>query len=172
MLCVFPLQMNPMRIGSIFFLEVAKTLENSQFVLYNKYMATVNMLPAPKPSKKKKSIRELKKSLAELLADQFRYEFQSVHLSGQLLRSINVSVDDEGNYQVEIPPQIYDVGYYKKYGIIKHISQDSYAIDVNITGGFSGLHKDYLAHCLNRAIMAWAAQNGITKMNMDITRVD
>lgn len=133
-------------------------------------MASVNLLPAPKP-KRKKSISELKKSLAQILADQFRQEFQSVHLSGQLLRSITVSEDEDGNYKVEIPPQIYDVGYYKKFYVIKHTSPDSYAIEVNLTGGFSGMHKDYVAHCLSRAVMTWAATNGITKMNMDLSMV-
>lgn len=163
--------MNPMRIGSIFFLEVAKILENSQFVLYNEYMATVILFSNPTTTKRLRSAKMLKKDLANTIANKIRDEFRSVHLSGQLLDSINVSIDDEGNCQVEIPPQIYDIGYYKRYGIIKHISQDSYAMDVDITGGFSGLHKDFLMNCVKRAITEWAANSGIKHMNIDFSLV-
>lgn len=135
-------------------------------------MANIGLLSAPETDSKTTDIEKLKESLANILAEQFRLEFKSIHLSGQLLRSIDVSTDGEGNYQVKIPPQIYDIGFYRKYGIIKNISPNSYAIEVNLTGGFSGMHKDYLAHCLNRAIMAWAATNGITRMNMDMSRKD
>lgn len=168
--CVFPLRRGcGLKTTSTFF---TKKLENFIIIAYNMNMANVNLLPAPDVDSSTINIQTLKRSLANILADQFRLEFQSIHLSGQLLRSINVSTDEEGNYQVEIPAKIYDVGFYRKYGIIKHTSQDSYAIDVNLTGGFSGMHKDYLAHCLNRAIMAWASTNGITKMDIDISRID
>ena len=64
-------------------------------------MANIGLLSAPETDSKT-NIEKLKESLANILAEQFRLEFKSIHLSGQLLRSIDVSTDDEGNYQVKI----------------------------------------------------------------------
>lgn len=104
------------------------------------------------------------------MANLFRNEFKSVHLSGQLLKSIKVKMDESGNYQVEIPPQIYDIAFYRKNKVVRHISQDSYAYDVNFSGGFSGVHKDYVSRCLARAIQMWAAENKI-KLKIETTMV-
>lgn len=127
-------------------------------------MANVSLLPTSlqdASAGNSVDIQSLKESLANILADTFRDEFKAVHLSGQLLRSIKVTRDDVGNYMVEIPPQIYDIAYYRRYKVIKTVSSDSYAIDVNLTGGFSGLHKDYVSRCLSNAISRWAMNNNL-----------
>lgn len=129
-------------------------------------MAEVSLLPSSSNNSSEVGIETLKESLARILAEEFSEEFRAVHLSGQLLKSIKVSKDDADNYMVRIPPQIYDIAFYRRYKVIKNISTDSYALDVNLTGGFSGLHKDYVQKCLSRAIMRWAAQNNV-KIKID-----
>ena len=125
-------------------------------------MANVSLLPASLESSSSDiGIESLEQSLAKILADEFRNEFRTIHLSGQLLKSIKVSKDDSDNYMVRIPPQIYDIAFYRRYKVVKNISTDSYAIDVNLSGGFSGLHKDYIQKCLSIAIQKWAMQNNI-----------
>ena len=134
-------------------------------------MATVILFSNPTTKKKGKSGNRLKRDLADTIANRIRNEFRSVHLSGQLMDSINVTIDDEGNCKVKIPPQIYDIEYYKRYGVIKHISPDSYAVDVDIQGGFSGLHKDFLINCIKWAITEWGVNSGIKHMSIEFSVV-
>lgn len=110
---------------------------------------------------------KLQLSLGLLLKDEFKKEFQNIHLSKQLYHSIHVFAGDDGKVHVRIPAQMYDVNFYRKRGVIKHISQNSYAMAVNRTGGFSGMHKDYVSRCIYNAINKWKAENRI-----DIERIN
>lgn len=103
----------------------------------------------------------LRISFALILKDELKKEFETVHLSKQLYHSIRIFVDENGKIHVIIPAQLYDVGYYRKRGVIKHISQNSYALAVNYYGGFSGTHKDYVTKCIQRTINRWKSENNI-----------
>ncbi len=104
---------------------------------------------------------KLKESLARTIAQQFRGEFDKVHLSGHLRDSIVVRKID-GGWQVRIPPKMYDIGYWRKSGVLLYNKGNkSYASQVDVTGGFSGVHANYVERCINEGIIMWAAQNGI-----------
>lgn len=113
----------------------------------------------------------LAQSFASILASVFREEFRAVHLSGQLMRSIKVEADGDGNYRVEIPPQIYDIAKFRKSGVVIPTSQDSYALKVNVTGGFSGTHKEYVERAIFTAFARWQQANGLDagKLKMNIS---
>ena len=110
---------------------------------------------------------KLQLSLALILKNEFKKEFQTIHLSKQLYHSIQVFAGDDGKVHVRIPAPMYDVNLYRKRGVIKHISQNSYAMAVNRTGGFSGMHKDYVSKCIHNAINRWQSENHI-----DIERIN
>lgn len=114
-------------------------------------------------------LSQLKDSFARILAEEFRKEFSVIFLSKQLYNSIRVFVDEDGRYHVTIPAQVYDIDFYRKRGIIKHIGTEGYSLDVNITGGFSSRHKDYVAKCIERTIYRWAGENGIKTMNIKMS---
>lgn len=114
-------------------------------------------------------LSQLKDSFARILAEEFRKEFSVIFLSKQLYNSIRVFVDEDGRYHVAIPAQVYDIDFYRKRGIIKHIGTEGYSLDVNITGGFSSRHKDYVAKCIERTIYRWAGENGIKTMNIKMS---
>lgn len=117
------------------------------------------------------AVPTLAQSFASILASVFREEFKAVHLSGQLMRSIKVEADGDGNYRVEIPPQIYDIAKFRKSGVVIPTSQDSYALKVNVTGGFSGTHKDYVERAIFAAFARWQQANGLDpgKLKMNIS---
>ena len=152
------------------FVKIRKRLEKIILIIYNILMASVLYLPSNAmvesgSGNNAPDIQSLKESLAKILAEQFRNEFKSVHLSGQLMKSITITSDEEGNFIVEIPPKIYDIAFYKRHGVVKPISQDSYAFAINFTGGFSGLHKGYFALCVSHAIQIWKTVNRL-EINM------
>lgn len=117
-----------------------------------------------------RNLLRLKLSFALILKEELRKEFEFVHFSKQLYNSIQIVPGDDGKIHVLIPPQMYDINFYKKRGIIKHISQNSYAMAVNRYGGFSGKHKDYIPRCIYNTIRRWQSENNISikKMNTSI----
>lgn len=131
-------------------------------------MGQVKLLPASNESEIGK-IEKLTSSFASILAECLRDEFKTIHLSGQIMDEIHISTDGKGVYSVEINPRIYDVWSYKKKGIMKHTSPNSYALDVDTEGGFSGMHVGYVYKCIQAAWALWSIQNGIksdVKLNM------
>lgn len=117
------------------------------------------------------AVPTLAQSFTSILASAFREEFKAVHLSGQLMRSIKVEADGDGNYRVEIPPQIYDIAKFRKSGVVIPTSQDSYALKLNVTGGFSGTHKDYIERAIFATFVRWHLANGLDpgKLKMNIS---
>lgn len=94
------------------------------------------------------------KQLAVFIADAIRDEFETVHFSGNLAATIKV-YQNNGNWCVEIPAEVYDVVYYMKNKRVVHTEDKSYASEVDKTGGFSGKHKDYVDRCIKKAIYKW-----------------
>jgi hypothetical protein len=112
-------------------------------------------------------------SFGMILKEELRKEFEIVHLSKQLYNSIQlVPSSEDGKIHIRIPAQIYDIALYRKRGVIKPISQNSYAWAVNRSGGFSGTHKDYVSRCIYSTIRRWQTENNIhiQKLNTSIRK--
>lgn len=101
----------------------------------------------------------LAQKVAFYIKDEFKKEFADVHFSGNLMNTILVYPGPENKWYVEIPAQVYDLKYYKKYGVIKYKNNDSYAAKVDETGGFSRQHKGYVENCIKRGIERALAEN-------------
>lgn len=107
--------------------------------------------------------------LAKILVKNLKKEFANVHLSGNLANTIKLvqkRVNNEVYYEVQIPAQIYDIGLYRKRGVIVHTGAGSYADIVNTSGGFSGTHTDYIDRCVQKSIQEWASLSKI-KIEVD-----
>ena len=100
-------------------------------------------------------------SLALILKEEFKKEFETIHLSKQLYNSIQVFIGDDHKIHVKIAPQMYDLKLYRNRGIIRPYSNNSYALHVNKTGGFSGKHGDYVSRCIANAINRWKSTNRV-----------
>lgn len=101
-----------------------------------------------------------KYNLAEMIRNEIENEFSMIHFSGNLKDTIMIE-ETENGYDVVIPAQLYDLGYFAEHGIIVYDRAGSYASQVDKTGGFSGKHKNYVEECIQRAIDKWMAKNQI-----------
>nr|DAP71026.1 MAG TPA: hypothetical protein [Bacteriophage sp.] len=107
--------------------------------------------------------------LAKIIIKNLKKEFEDVHLSGNLADTIKLvqkRINNEVYYEVQIPAQIYDIGLYRKRGVIVHTGAGSYADIVNTSGGFSGKHTDYVDRCIQKSIQEWASLSKI-KIEVD-----
>lgn len=106
------------------------------------------------------TISEAQKArLANLIADNIRKDFNVVHVSGNLMNTISVYQTETG-WAVDIPAQVYDINYYKLWGAIIPKADASYAQEVDESGGYSGLHKDYIERSIYKSIQQWLLENG------------
>lgn len=104
---------------------------------------------------------EMKKELAELIADNIKKEFADVHYTGNLAATIKIYQTENG-WAVEIPAERYSFAEYQKAGVIVPYEKGgSYASSINKTGGFSGKHKGYVEKCIEAAIHQWMTRNHI-----------
>lgn len=107
--------------------------------------------------------------LAKILVKNLKKEFANVHLSGNLAETIKLvqkRLNGKIYYEVQIPAQIYDIGLYRKRGVIVHTGAGSYADIVDSSGGFSGTHTDYVDRCIQKSIQEWARLSKI-KIEVD-----
>lgn len=100
----------------------------------------------------------LLQKLAEKIKEKIRNDFKEVHLSQNLMNTISVSSTPTG-FLVDIPAEIYDLAKYYKEGVIIYTGAGSYAEDVDINGGFSGKHKDYIERAILESVSEWVAEN-------------
>lgn len=101
------------------------------------------------------------KELAEYIVAEIKEEFRYVYLTKQLANSITINMTEE-SVIIDIAPEIYDINYAIKYGVIKPGRRTgSYASEVDKHGGISGKHKGYLKKCINKGIQKWLAYNNI-----------
>ena len=98
--------------------------------------------------------------LAELIRAYIRANFETVHLSGNLMDTITVEKTADG-FTVEIPAEIYDLKRWKKEKAIVYTGEGSYAEKVNQTGGFSGKHANYVEDEIEIAIIDWGRDNNM-----------
>ena len=100
----------------------------------------------------------LLQKLAEKIKQKIINDFKEVHLSQNLMNTISVSSTPNG-FLVDIPAEIYDLAKYYKEGVIIYTGAGSYAEDVDINGGFSGKHKDYIERAILESVSEWLAEN-------------
>ena len=100
----------------------------------------------------------LLQKLAEKIKEKIRNDFKEVHLSQNLMNTISVSSTPTG-FLIDIPAEIYDLAKYYKEGVIIYTGAGSYAEDVDINGGFSGKHKDYIERAILESVSEWLAEN-------------
>ena len=98
---------------------------------------------------------EMKRKLGEFIIDEIKVEFERVHLSMNLVNTLNLYQAANGNWVVEIPADIYDIELFRRDGVIIYTGEGSYANRINASGGFSGYHKDYVTKCISKAIDKW-----------------
>ena len=99
-----------------------------------------------------------KQRLAELICDEIKKEFGTVHYSGNLAATLRIEKTDKG-WSVEIPARVYDMLKFEEFGEISYVGTESYASEIDKTGGFSGKHKGYIERCVKRAIYRWMQEN-------------
>lgn len=100
----------------------------------------------------------LLQKLAEKIKQKIINDFKEVHLSQNLMNTISVSSTPTG-FLIDIPAEIYDLAKYYKEGVIIYTGAGSYAEDVDINGGFSGKHKDYIERAILESVSEWVAEN-------------
>lgn len=101
-------------------------------------------------------LKLLKRELALEIRRELRKEFETIHLSGNLAKTINFRKKRNGDYVLTIPAKCYDINTYKKTGAIVYNEKGSYASIVNKTGGFSGKHTNFAKTRVMKAIQKWA----------------
>lgn len=100
-------------------------------------------------------------------------EFKTLHFSGNLMDTIEMAFSPvQEEFKLFIKAPVYDIAYYKKTGIIippknkttnnkktwkskNVVRHGSYAEQVNIYGGFSHKHKDYVERCIEKGYEMW-----------------
>lgn len=103
-----------------------------------------------------------KRRLAEIIVKKLKAEFSSIHLSGNLASTIKISKysdNENSGYEIEIPAEMYDIAKFRKDGVIIHTGKGSYASEVNVSGGFSGQHKNYVENSIQQAISEWLGES-------------
>lgn len=96
--------------------------------------------------------------LANKIVEKLKKNFANVYLSGNLKDTIKVNKTPNG-FEVEIPAKIYDLAKFYKTGAIIYTNNGSYASEVDETGGFSGVHKNYVEMAIYQAIYEWMKEN-------------
>lgn len=99
-------------------------------------------------------------SLAQKIEDNIRKNFETVHLSGNLMNTINITMSETG-FAVEIPAEMYDIEKYLNEKVIVYTGEGSYAQKVNISGGISGKHINYVEYAITDAIYEWIKENNL-----------
>lgn len=92
--------------------------------------------------------------LATRIRDKIRENFAIVHLSENLINTIKINRTTLG-FEIEIPAEMYDIQKYMQQGVIVYTGEGSYAQQVNITGGFSKKHKNYIEDAIREGIEIW-----------------
>lgn len=95
--------------------------------------------------------------LTEKIVNKIQANFEEIHLSKNLVNTIEVRRTTFG-FEIDIPAEIYDIGKWKKEKVIVYTNQGSYAQQVDVDGGFSGQHINYVENAIQEAISEWASE--------------
>ena len=87
-------------------------------------------------------------------------DFERIFLSGNLRDTMSVRAAGDGAYELEIPAESYDIGEFRKTGVIVPLNDGtSYASEVDFSGGFSKTHIGYAERAVLDGIGQWAIKN-------------
>lgn len=95
------------------------------------------------------------RGFADLIAEEIKKEFSGKHLSGSLAKSVRVVVISSDEVDVIIDAPKYDIKEFEESGVIVPVGVESYADEVNQTGGFSKLHMGYVEKAIKSAYVMW-----------------
>lgn len=109
---------------------------------------------------------EAKQELANLIINNLKKDFDFIYLSHNLADTIYLE-ETENGLQIHIPAKMYDLGLYEKERVIKYTGKGSYANEVELYGGFSGKHRNYVLRAINDAIRVWT-----NSQNINLERID
>ncbi len=99
-------------------------------------------------------------SLATKIKDNIQKEFALIHLSQNLMNTIKVTRTTMG-FEIEIPAEIYDLTKWYKEKVVVYTGRGSYAQQVDVEGGFSETHKNYVERAIKNAIVQWVEETNI-----------
>lgn len=98
--------------------------------------------------------------LAKKIEENLKKEFEIVHLSGNLMDTIEI-IPSENGFYVDIPAEIYDLQNWYNNGVIVYTGDGSYAEEVNKHGGFSQTHTGYVEYAIKKAIDEFLNEKGL-----------
>lgn len=104
--------------------------------------------------------------LAEKIRNKIRLNFEYAHLSQNLINTIKVQKTTFG-YEIDIPAEIYDLQRWVKENVVVYTGQGSYAQEVDVNGGFSRRHTNYVEKAIKEAISEW-----VSEMRYNVGKVD
>lgn len=87
------------------------------------------------------------------IMNSIQKNFDVVHLSGNLKDTMYAYYLSPSEAIIEIPAKRYDIDKFLKNRIIVYTEDGSYAKEVNMTGGFSTLHTNYVDLAIQEAIL-------------------
>ena len=94
------------------------------------------------------------KELKSYIIEQLENEFAEIYLSRNLIETIKVKEVTEG-YIIDIPAEVYDIVIYRDKKVVVYTGEGSYADEVDISGGFSGKHKNYVERAISKSMRIW-----------------
>lgn len=92
--------------------------------------------------------------LKSYIIEQLQYEFSEIFLSHNLIDTMEIKEINDG-YIIEIPAEVYDIDIYKNKKVVVYTGEGSYADEVDISGGFSGKHKNYVDRAISKSMRKW-----------------
>lgn len=98
--------------------------------------------------------------LARKIEANLKKEFELVHLSGNLMNTIQI-IPSENGFYVDIPADMYDLQTWFDKGVIVYTGDGSYAEEVNKVGGFSKTHTGYVEYAIKTAINEFLKEKGL-----------
>lgn len=102
----------------------------------------------------------LLQDLANMIIEAIKGDFKDIYLSGNLRDTITLERSKNG-FRIVINARIYDLVKFKKDNVIIYTGDGSYASDVDVKGGFSGKHKDYVERAIYKSIPIWIKKHNL-----------
>lgn len=101
---------------------------------------------------------EDKLRLAVYIEEEIQKNFERKRISGNLVKTLRIETEGE-DIRITIPAIKYDATEWKEKGVIVYNQGDeSYASEVDETGGPSKKHKDYIEKSIQKATQRWLAE--------------
>ena len=101
-----------------------------------------------------------KRQLIQYIQEAINEDFLGTgeFITRNLINTIKIEKTEIG-YKILIPARMYDFKEWNKNRVVVPYGNGSYAQRVNETGGFSGVHKNYIERAINKGIRRWLNAN-------------